>query len=183
MDPSTVDRLTRLADTVRSRRAALATLLGTAALGMGLGSRSVKAGKPEVIEEHVESGPDPIAQCDTFTVLIQSDYILTERFFVDAEGNLTQIEGSAHGTDTFINSETGKAIEAPFHNNSLGDPQKPQRAFTGIILKVIVPGVGAVLLEIGRLVLQRGEVVFQKGPQQLTEGDLDALCEALAGEP
>jgi hypothetical protein len=139
------------------------------------------AAKPVVTQERIESGPEPLAQCDTFTVLIQSDYILTTRLFFDEKGTLTQIEGSAHGTDTFSNSETGTAIEAPFHNNSLGDPQKPQRAFSGIILKVIVPGVGAILLEIGRLVQQRGEVVFQAGPQ-FTDGDLEALCTALAGQ-
>jgi hypothetical protein len=140
------------------------------------------AAKPEVSREHIESGPEPIAECESFTVLIQSSYVLTERRFFDRKGTLTKLEGSASGTDTFINSKTGKAIKAPFRNNFLGDPQTPQRAATGVIFKVIVPGAGAVLLEIGRLVFQAGDLVFQSGPQQFSDGDLAGLCAALAGE-
>jgi len=140
------------------------------------------AAKPMVSHEHVEGDPEPIAECESFTILIQSSYDLTERRFFDRKGTLTKLEGSASGTDTFINSETVKAIEAPFRNNFLGDPQTPQRASTGVIFKVTVPGAGAVMLEIGRLVFQAGELVFQAGPQQFSDGDLDALCAALAGE-
>jgi hypothetical protein len=200
MDTDAFDRLGRLFAKSGTRRGALVTLLGTVMPGAALtdaaakGNRRGKRGsaratgarvhgenQPEVTREHVTSGPEPLAQCDGFAVLIQSDYVLTTRRFFDRQGALTKVEGSAHGTDTLINSsDPDKRIEAPFRNNFLGDPQKPQLANKGIFIKAIVPGAGAVLLEIGRLVLQRGEVVFRAGPQQLIEGDLDALCEALA---
>jgi hypothetical protein len=198
MDTDAFDRLSRLFDGSGPRRVALGGLLGAALLGTAPGDaattgkrrgnrKSARAAsarvraenQPAVTQEHIVGDPEPLAQCESFTVLVQSDYVLTTRRFFDRKGDLTKLEGSAQGTDTFVNSATGTSIEAPFRNNFLGDPQKPQRATTGIIFKVIVPGVGAVLLEIGRLVLQQGEVVFQAGPQQFTEGNLDALCEAL----
>jgi hypothetical protein len=200
MDTDAFDRLTRPLGRPGTRRVALGALLGAAMLGSSRGSAATKGkrrgkrarargtgagvraeSQPEVTREHVTSGPEPLAQCDGFAVLIQSDYVLTTRLFFDRDGTLTKVEGSAHGMDTLINSsDPDKRIEAPFRNNFLGDPQKPQIANKGIFIKAIVPGAGAVLLEIGRLVLQRGEVVFRAGPQQLIEGDLDALCEALA---
>jgi hypothetical protein len=200
VNPDTVDRLSRSFGRFGTRRSALVALLGTALLGAVPGTEAAKGkrrgkrartsagtakvqaeNKPQVEVEHVEDGPFTLASCGSFDLIVESDYVLTTRRFFDKQGNLTMLQGTASGTDTFINSgDLTKSIEASFQNTFLGDPQTPQRATTGIIFKVIVPGVGAVLLEIGRLVFQAGNLVFQAGPQQFTDGDLDALCEALA---
>ena len=89
------------------------------------------------------------------------------------------------GTDTFINSKTGKAIAAPFHNNVLIDPQTRFGANAGVIFKVTVPGAGAVFLDVGRLVTNQAgtEITFQAGPHQFFDGNLGGLCAALAGQP
>jgi hypothetical protein len=48
------------------------------------------AAKPDVTREHIEGDPEPIAECASFTVLIQSSYDLTTRRFFDRKGTLTK---------------------------------------------------------------------------------------------
>src|SRR5215212_8150700 len=142
----------------------------------------VFAVEPVVVGPIHEEGRERFAKCKGFTIL--DDYVLdyTLRQFFDQDGNLVKMEETVSGTDTFINSETGKAIAAPYHNNVLIDPEADLGASAGIIFKVTVPGAGAVFLDVGRIVTnQAGDIItFEAGPHQFFEGDFAALCAALA---
>jgi hypothetical protein len=83
----------------------------------------VSAVEPVILGPIHEEGTDRFAKCKGFTIL--DEYVLdyTLRQFFDQDGNLVKMEETVSGTDTFINSKTGKAIAAPFHNNVLIDPQ------------------------------------------------------------
>ena len=145
----------------------------------------VFAEEPVVLGPIHEEGTDRFAKCKGFTIL--DEYVLdyTLRQFFDRDGNLIKMEETVSGTDTFINSRTGKAIAAPFHNNVLIDPETGFGANAGVIFKVTVPGAGAVFLDVGRIVTNQAgtEITFEAGPHQFFDGNLDGLCAALAGKP
>jgi hypothetical protein len=57
----------------------------------------------------------------------------------------------------------------------------PQGANSGVAFRLVVPGAGAVFLDVGRTVLDRqGNVYFEAGPHQFLDGDFAGLCAALA---
>jgi hypothetical protein len=129
-----------------------------------------------------EEGTEILADCGSFQVLVVYELNWIERRFFDQEGNRLKLVEQVWGTDTFTNSVTGKAYPMDFHNNTIVDftTTPPQAANMGILFRLIVPGAGAVFLDVGRIVLDRqGHVYFQAGPHQFFEGDLDALCAAM----
>jgi hypothetical protein len=143
------------------------------------------AAGPTIVGPVHETSTTKLAKCDGFTIIVESDFEFTLRLFFDEDGNLDRIEETVSGTDTFVNSKTGKAIAAPFHNTAHLNFEAGTGAFAGVIFKVTVPGAGAIFLDVGRLVLdlESDELTFKAGPHQFFDGDLDALCAALAGEP
>jgi len=127
-------------------------------------------------------GTDVLVDCGSFQVLDVYEQTEIFRWFYDQEGNLVQVVGQNWGTDTFTNSVTGKAYPMSFHNNIFFDysPAPRRTANIGVIYRLIVPGAGAVFLDVGRLVFQRGSgLIFQAGPHQLFDGDFESLCAAM----
>jgi len=144
---------------------------------------SVASADGPVVEGPIhEEGTTVLADCGSFQVLDVSELNYITRLFFDEEGNLVKIVEQVWGTDTFTNSVTGKAYPMDFHNNVVVDfsTTPPRAANMGIIFRLIVPGAGAVFLDVGRIVLDRqGNVYFQAGPHQFFDGDLDGLCAAM----
>ena len=71
---------------------------------------SSAAATEPVVEEHHSEGTVVLADCGDFQVLDRFVLGFTERFFLDQSGTLVRIVSTVSGTDTFINSETGKEI-------------------------------------------------------------------------
>ena len=144
---------------------------------------SVASADGPVVEGPIhEEGTIVLADCGAFQVLDVYEVNFTVRRFFDEEGNLVKIVEQVWGTDTFTNSVTGKAYPMDFHNNVVVDfsTTPPRAANMGVVYRLIVPGAGAVFLDVGRIVLDRqGNVYFQAGPHQFFDGDLDALCTVL----
>jgi hypothetical protein len=149
---------------MRTHRLAWSLVLGSL-IALAIPS-VVSAVEPVVLGPIHEEGTDRFAKCKGFTIL--DEYVLdyTLRQFLDQDGNLVKMEETVSGTDTFINSKTGKVIAAPFHNNVLIDPQTRFGANAGVIFRVTVPGAGAVFLDVGRLVTNQAgtEITFEAGP-------------------
>lgn len=127
-------------------------------------------------------GTDVLADCGSFLVLDVYEQTEIFRWFHDQDGNLVKIVGQNWGTDTFTNSVTGKAYPMSFHNTILIDytPAPRRLANVGLLYRLVIPGAGAVVLDVGRLVFQRGSgLIFEAGPHQIIDGDLDALCTAM----
>ncbi len=78
-----------------------------------------------------------------------------------------------------VNRTTGKSYTGRFHNTVLVDPMTHSAATVGIIVRITVPGSGAVLFDVGRLVANRSGITFQAGPHQAFDGDVAAVCAAL----
>lgn len=143
----------------------------------------VQADAPVVEGPFREVGSIVIADCGSFQVVDLYELNYIERQFYDQESNLVKIVEQVWGTDTFTNSVTGKAYTMNFHNNVVVDfsTSPPRGANMAIIFRLVVPGAGAVLLDVGRIVLDRqGNIYFRAGPHQYYDGDLEGLCAALA---
>jgi hypothetical protein len=167
-------------EAVYMRRVAL--VLGVAAIMVVMAASSSTAAKP-VIDEGTFTGTVVLGDCGDFQVLDQFVLNFRAKLFFDENGELVRIVEQINGTDTFINSQTGKEFTSRFQNTEHIDlTAGPVRTVTGVQGLLTVPGSGAVLLDVGRIVtnLETDEVTFQAGPHQLVEGDLAGLCEALA---
>lgn len=160
----------------------VAFMLALVALLMFLPFSAASAEGPAVEGPLHFHGTDVLSDCGSFQVLDVYDSTEIFRWYYDQGGNLVKIVGQNWGTDTFTNSVTGKAYPMSFHNNILIDySQSPRRlANIGVIYRLILPGAGAVVLDIGRLVFQRGSgLIFEAGPHQIIDGDVNALCAAM----
>ena len=92
-----------------------ARLLASALLGALLlvgGAGGAAAAPPERSESALQ-GSQVLAHCGGFDVIDQFDVnVVTTRFF-DQSGAVTEIHLSLHGTDTYVRSDTGRAIVQP----------------------------------------------------------------------
>jgi hypothetical protein len=157
-------------------------VLMTVAAMVATMAASAAATKP-VVDEGTITGTAEVGNCSSFQVLDEFVLSFSAKLFFDENGELVRVVEQIRGTDTFINSDTGKEFTSRFQNTEHIDlTAEPVRAVTGVQGLLTVPGSGAVLLDVGRIVtnLETDEVTFQAGPHQLVEGDLAGLCEALA---
>ena len=164
------------------RTCLVSTSLALALLIAFIPSSAVLADAPIIDGPIHLEGTDVLVDCGSFQVLDVYEQTEIFRLFYDQEGNLVKIVGENWGTDTFTNSVTGKAYPMSFHNNIFFDysPAPRRTANIGVIYRLVIPGAGAVVLDVGRLVFQRGSgLIFEAGPHQIIDGDLDALCAAM----
>ena len=152
------------------------------ALALWLAPATLAAGAPVVIGPQHDEGETFITDCGAFDIIDHYSVDYTLRLFFDRAGELVQGVESVQGTDTFTNSHTGASITGRFANSVLIDFTTGFGANSGVVWKMIVPGWGPVLMEIGRVVSNEdGSIVtFQKGQQQFTDGDFAAVCAALS---
>jgi len=143
---------------------------------------SVAADAPEVIGPIHDEGLVELLDCGSFKVLDQYVLNFTLRLFSDKSGNLVRLEEHVWGSDTLINSVTGKRYTGRFANNVQIDPALGLGANAGVVFRLTIPGAGAVFLDVGRIVSnQAGTIItFQAGPHQFFNGDTAGLCAALA---
>jgi hypothetical protein len=173
--------LTRPTSIVVSLTVMVALVAGTVSLAA---ASSAAASKPVVEEEH-SAATVPIWDCGDFQILDRFVLDGTLRYFYDKEGKLEKIIKVFSGTDTFINSETGKEIPTTtIHNSVMYDPETDLYAVNGVTFRVTVPGSGAVFLNVGRFVANEDltNVTFEAGPLQFFDGDVEGLCNALDEE-
>jgi hypothetical protein len=130
----------------------------------------------------------PIAECDGFDVLSSSTIEGTLWLWFDEEGNVVRVrQHLAYVDDVWYNSEypdirvnAGPGQVEIQGYDLLGDP--PTILFTGSSARVTLPGYGVVLLATGYLLrdFNTGEVIYKRGPQDLIDGNFDAICAVLS---
>ena len=80
---------------------------------------------------------------------------------------------------TIENPETGVSLWTPSPEHIL------ETAFdttnTGLVIRFVLPGAGLLTLDAGRVVFENDGDVYIDGPHMFLEGDVEALCAALAG--
>jgi hypothetical protein len=161
-----------------ARVLALVLLGGLALAG---GARPAAAAAPER-SESVLQGSQVLAHCPGFDVLDQYDATVVTTRFVDQAGTTVELRLSIQGTDTYVRSDTGRAIVQPTRFTARIDQQALVNISAGLVYRLVVPGLGNVLLDAGRTVYDfaTGSFVFLAGPHQVTTGDTAGLCAAFA---
>jgi hypothetical protein len=159
-------------------------VLAVAAIMAVMAASSAAAAPPEIEGPFHDEGTVVFADqsaCGDFQILDRYVFDFTFTTFFDKDGNPVRAIEQVYGTDTFINSVTGKEIAAPFHNTVHIDLTTGFGSLTGVVYRATVPGAGVVFLDAGRIVSNQdfSVVTFQAGPHQFFDGDLDGLCAAL----
>src|SRR5215207_8649727 len=86
------------------------------------GSLSPVVADGPVVQTFHDEGTAPAFSCGAFTVLDRYVLDVTVRRFFDQNGTLIRFEEHVSGTDTLINSVTGKSYTGRFANNVIVDP-------------------------------------------------------------
>ena len=129
-----------------------------------------------------------IGDCDDFQILNDG---VGEGFFIvhfDQEGNVTKVNQHIkfsqsiykNSMDTSIFLDGGPAELENDHFDFTGD--QAVVAVSGVVFHITVPGHGVIFHEVGRTIFLNEPpfgILVQVGPNDLTEGNVDALCAAL----
>jgi hypothetical protein len=161
-----------------------ARLLALVLLGVlvfASGTLPAAAAAPER-SESVLQGTQVLAHCNGFDVIDQYNVTVVTTQFFDQSGAAVEIHLSLQGTDTYVRSDTGRAIVQPSHFMARIDRQPLVNISTGLQYHLMVPGLGNVLLDAGRTVYDftTGSYIFLAGPHQVVTGDTAGLCAAFA---
>lgn len=157
--------------------AAVLTVSGLAVLG---GAAGASAAKP-VATSGSDSGNMMVADCGTFEVWDEYELFWSGYVHFDREGNPVRIVQHVWGSDRLYNSVTGKSFSGTINSGEIVDLVEGQAIQSGTIFRIVVPGSGAVFLDVGRYVFDFEDgLVFLKGRHQFFEGDFEGLCAALS---
>jgi hypothetical protein len=123
-----------------------------------------------------QSGTDTF-DCGTFT--IYDDYTLhyVGDNYVDAQGNWVRSQEQNSFTDRFYNPANGKEVSGKGKMNRFFYPDYARNA--GLAYHVVLPGVGAILIDAGTMQFYAEGIVFHGNHMFYVEGDLSKVCEAL----
>jgi hypothetical protein len=129
-----------------------------------------------------EFGDEPIGvDCGTFEVWDDFELNWRGQEFYDDDGNVVRVVEHIWGVDRLYNPESGASVSGTFSNSETVDLVNGQITENGSIFRIVLPGAGAVFLDVGKFVLRFGEgVVFLAGRHDFFEGDTEALCAALS---
>jgi hypothetical protein len=128
---------------------------------------------------------DPIC---SFPVTQHEEGAIRVMSHLDRSGNPSFVMEIRKISGGFTNLATGKSL--PFHDASLvrttfAPDGSSDTAFIGLIFRVVVPGAGVILSDVGNINFDFNpdgslDISFEAGPHQLLHGDTQALCAALA---
>ena len=133
--------------------------------------------------------------CGSTELLFSQDRSVVGKRFYDANGNLTQRHFREYLDGTLSNPATGKVVpwiqhDTIIHNLSVpGDLGTGQIKFSGLLMRIWVPGGGTILTDVGTIVRDQAtdETIFSAGKHPLdayfVDGDagaLQPLCNALS---
>ena len=140
-----------------------------------------RANKPTTLGPFTEEGVFfPVLECPGFQVANHYVSNLLGRTSTDRQGTVTRLSARAWGVDTYVNMNTGKELASPYNDHMTVDFRTGEAAISGVVSKVVVPGVGVVVKDIGRIAFDRdGNITFSAGTHPWFDGDLQALCDAL----
>jgi hypothetical protein len=154
-------------------------------VALGSFTPALAQGEPLHLGPFHFEGTEVLADCGTFQVLDHYVADLTVTQFLDDQGIRVRDVRQFSGTDTYINSATGKSITERFHNTLLVEYEagiRTQIVNSGVGYRLTVPGGGAVFLDVGRVVYdgQFNVVFWEAGPHHFLDGDFAGLCAAMA---
>jgi hypothetical protein len=163
---------------MRYRFVAVAVMVGV----FGVVGNVPNAGAAQpVLHDGTSSANLPLLDCGTFEVWDEAEISWSGYLHLDRDGNPVQIVQHLWGSDRLYNPDNGATLRGTFNANEIVDLVDGQAIEDGQVFRILMPGAGVVLLDVGRFVIDFDEgFVFLKGRHQFFEGDVDALCAALS---
>ena len=146
------------------------------------------ADRPEQIPfEPIQVTGELLTDCGDFLVLV--DYRLEgfERRYLNSDGSLNKILFEYRFPDSIYYNSNDPSYWLP----GIGERNRQWWRFkdgvptvalgTGAPIRVVAPGFGRVLFQLGvwKYDFTVGDFVFEAGPRDLGDGDIDAFCAAL----
>jgi hypothetical protein len=162
------------------KRLVLPLLLSGALLGLGVASATAAASTTTIVVNVNDSSTDTETCGFPLDVHTQGSFKHTE--FFDTNGNLVKvIETNTGGpfTITITNPANGKTATTQSQTFVVvaTDPVR----ISGIVGNFVLPGTGAILMDVGTIVFDsNGNVLMIGGPHQQFVGDLEGFCAAMA---
>jgi len=136
---------------------------------------------PETATFHNQSTGDEIADCGDFLALEDTVTDGSVTTFFDRNGDPVRAQIHSHLSGTIYNSVTGKSLSDFEPLTLFIDITSGTTTWVGLTYHVNAPGWGSVLLGAGRVVFDaNGNMTFEAGPHQVTHGEVQDLCAALA---
>jgi hypothetical protein len=169
-----------------TRRNIMRKLILPLILALSLASAAVaSADTPTFSTEHAHVVTNPYIDCGTFVVI--GDFDVTRRIttFYDSDGNAIRRVAHISVDGTVTNSLTGALLELSREGTFEQDLVDGSTVTAGQRTRVIAPGGGIVLQDMGRIVREAGAIVFVAGPTDFLDyqsGDprgVQDLCAAL----
>ena len=123
----------------------------------------------------------PVVDCGAFQVSDEYTTSWSGHLLFDRAGNPVRIVEHLWGSDRLYNPVNGSSVSDTINASEIVDIANGQAIEAGQDFRVLVPGVGALFLDIGRFVIDFNDgLVFLKGRHQFFGGDVGALCAALS---
>lgn len=143
------------------RGAPLSMALLLAVLVVAGTARPALAVRPESTTFQL-AGAEVLADWAGFQVIDHYDATVIQTLYFDQDGQVVEIHQVINGTDTYTNSVTGEAISQGSHFMVHFDTDTRLNSSAGMKYRLMVPGFGHLLLEVGRSVydVDAGTFVF-----------------------
>jgi hypothetical protein len=137
------------------------------------------AGQPERFTFEVDRTITDTQLCG-FPIVARDEGTVRLAFHFDKQGAIEWVNvTTSNYRITIENPETGVSLWTPSPEHIL------ETAFdttnTGLVIRFVLPGAGLLTLDAGRVVFENDGDVRIDGPHMFLEGDVEALCAALAG--
>jgi hypothetical protein len=157
----------------------IAVGLAVSGFAMWGGVAGASAGQPVPVFETV-SGTAFVADCGTFEIWDEFELTSSGHLYLDKNGDPMRIVQHVWGSDRLYNPENGNSFSGTINAGEIVDLVGGQATESGQVFRIVVPGAGALFLDVGRFTIDFEDgLVFLKGRHQYFEGDFAALCAAL----
>jgi hypothetical protein len=99
----------------------------------------------------------------------------------DAAGDLIRLVEEVSGVDRLYNPLNDKSVSGTYHNSHTLDLANGFVTQSGLVFRIIVPGIGALFLDVGKYVIDFDHgLTLLAGRHDYFEGNLTGICAYLA---
>ena len=150
------------------------------AIALLVPARAALAAPPEMVTFHFDRTETDSRLCG-FPIEAHDEGNVRLAFHFDRKGQIewVNVTTSAYRI-TLTNPENGISLWTPSPEHIIETAYDTTNS--GLVIRFVLPGAGLLTLDAGRVNFDNGGDVTVNGPHMLLEGDVEALCDALADE-
>jgi hypothetical protein len=119
--------------------------------------------------------------CGSFDVRDDFEFSWQGTEHYDRDGNLIRVVEQISGVDRLYNPLNGKSVSGTYYNSETVDLANGDVSQNGSIFRIIVPGSGALFIDVGKYVIDFDEgLTFLAGRHDFFDEDFAEICAYLA---